>query len=726
LAIVGAYYDDNINGTDSGSAYIFKRSDDYNNPNWYEQAKLTASDGATGDRFGRPVSISGDYAIVGTIWDDNYTGSAYIFTPNDVDPNNWDEITKLTASDGTAGDKFSYSVSINGDYAIVGAEGDDDNGTGSGSAYIFKWDGTSWSEQQKLLASDGVMYDNFGQSVSISGDLAIVGALLDDNYTGSAYIFKWDGTSWVELQKLAASDGAASDYFGVSVSISGDYIIVGAHADDDNGSDSGSAYVFENICNEAPDANAGDDQTCDTGPDGTADVILDCSDSNDPDGDELTYTWFLDGNEIATGCNPTIELPCGTYIIVLIVNDGITDSEPDYVEITVEDGTPPEITCPGDIILECPADIDPTNTGSATATDNCDDAPVITFSDSVSGSCPGIIERTWTATDASGKSNSCMQVITVADTTQPSITCPADVTLECPADTSVAANGTATGSDSCGGVIITHSDTWAPACGNTGTLTRIWTATDECGNSAICVQTITVVDTSNPVIIGLDADYLLAAVGQTVNFSANVSDNCDDTVAMVWNFGDGVISSEPSHAYELPGIYTVTITATDDCGNWATDSMIVVVYDPAAGFTTGGGWFVPDSESFINGVGITDAVSKANFGFIVKYKKGADNPDGNLEFQYRAGDIDLKSSDMEWLVVQSTTKVRFKGLATINGAGEYTFKVTAEDNGEPGTGDWFKIEIWIGPDVDTENSPPTPKHKAQGYLGGGNIQIHQK
>lgn len=74
---------------------------------------------------------------------------------------------------------------------------------------------------------------------------------------------------------------------------------------------------------------------------------------------------------------------------------------------------------------------------------------------------------------------------------------------------------------------------------------------------------------------------------------------------------------------------------------------------------------------------------------------------------------------MEWLVVQSATKVRFKGKATINGEGLCTFKVTAEDNGEPGTGDWFKIEIWMGPDVDMENSPPVPKHKAQGYLGGG-------
>ena len=134
---------------------------------------------------------------------------------------------------------------------------------------------------------------------------------------------------------------------------------------------------------------------------------------------------------------------------------------------------------------------------------------------------------------------------------------------------------------------------------------------------------------------------------------------------------------------------------------------------------------VPDSESFVDDVGVRDTSSKANFGFVVKYKQGASDPDGHLEFQFRAGDIDLKSTDMDWLVVQSATKVRFKGLATINNNEDlYSFKVTAEDNGEPGTNDTFQIEIWLGV-VDTENGPPIRKHKAQGVLDGGNIRIHQ-
>jgi hypothetical protein len=239
-AIVGAYFDDD-KGTDSGSAYIFFRS----GTSWSQQAKLTASDGAAGDLFGNSVSISGDYAIVGANQDDVNgmvdSGSAYVFLRSGT---SWSQQAKLTASDGAAVDLFGRSVSISGDYAIVGADYDDDNGSASGSAYVFLRSGTSWSQQAKLTASDGAAGDRFGWSVSVSGDYAIVGAYGDNSSKGSAYIFKWDGSTWSEEAKLTASDGAGSDYFGYSVSISGDYAIVGADYDDDKGSDSGSAYVF--------------------------------------------------------------------------------------------------------------------------------------------------------------------------------------------------------------------------------------------------------------------------------------------------------------------------------------------------------------------------------------------------------------------------------------------------------------------------------------------------
>jgi len=245
-AIIGAHRDDD-NGDSSGSAYIFKRDGTI----WSEQDKLLASDGADLDYFGGSVSISGDYAIVGAIFDDDkgdFSGSAYIFAPNEVEPNNWDQVAKLTAPDGAAYDYFGCSVSVNGDYALIGAWGDNDNGTASGSAYIFKREGTAWSEQDKLTASDGEAGDHFGRSVSISGDYAIVGAEGDDdngNLSGSAYIFKREAEVWSEQAKLTASDGAESDRFGLRVSTNGDYAIVGVSDDDDNGDGSGSAYMFK-------------------------------------------------------------------------------------------------------------------------------------------------------------------------------------------------------------------------------------------------------------------------------------------------------------------------------------------------------------------------------------------------------------------------------------------------------------------------------------------------
>ncbi len=245
-AIIGAYRDDNSNGNDAGSAYIFKRT----GTSWAEEQKLTASDGTADDSFGLTVSIEGNYAIVGAYHDDTLTGSAYVFKRSD---SSWIQEDKLTASDGATGDQFGSSVSINGDYVIIGAYGDDSNGIDAGSAYIFKRTGTNWNEEDKLLASDSSSQDKFGISVSINGDYVIIGAYGDgDNggHAGSAYIFKYTGTTWTQHNKLLASDGAPSDYFGRPVSIDGDYAIIGAYGNDDNGDESGSAYIFKKA---APD-----------------------------------------------------------------------------------------------------------------------------------------------------------------------------------------------------------------------------------------------------------------------------------------------------------------------------------------------------------------------------------------------------------------------------------------------------------------------------------------
>ena len=206
------------------------------------KAKLTASDGEADGQFGRSVAISGDTVVVGAGSDDSL-GTAYVFVePADGWFGQLTETAKLTASDGEAGDDFGLSVSISGDTVVVGARQD-----GKGSSYVFVKPAGGWggnlTETAKLTASDTTIY--FGWSVAISGDTLVVGAFFSNSQQGSAYVFVephggWEG-NLTETAKLTASDGEAGDWFGWSVAISADTLVVGARFDD-NGQ--GSAYVF--------------------------------------------------------------------------------------------------------------------------------------------------------------------------------------------------------------------------------------------------------------------------------------------------------------------------------------------------------------------------------------------------------------------------------------------------------------------------------------------------
>ena len=248
--VVGAYRDDD-KGFNSGSVYVFTKQA---NGSYLQAQKLIASDGASNDYFGWTVAVSGDGStvVVGAHEDDS-KGSAYIFTKQANE--SYLQAQKLIASDGALYDYFGYSVAVSGDgtTVIVGAYEDDDKYSGTGSVYVFtKQEDESYVRTQKLLATSAESGDNFGISVAISGDgsTIVVGAYKDDDkglYSGSAYIFtKQANESYLHAQKLLASDGASKDYFGNSVSVSGDgsTVVVGAYFDDDKGTDSGSAYVF--------------------------------------------------------------------------------------------------------------------------------------------------------------------------------------------------------------------------------------------------------------------------------------------------------------------------------------------------------------------------------------------------------------------------------------------------------------------------------------------------
>ena len=220
-----------------------------------EIAKILAGDAEVSDMFGNSVSISsdGNTSIVGAYLEGTggiNAGAAYIFR---WDGAAWTEQAKIQASDKEAGDNFGYSVSISsdGNTVIVGAYYEDTGGNTAGAAYIFRWTGATWIQQAKLQASDKEEEDRFGNSVFISSDsnTVIIGAPREDTgatNVGAAYIFRWTGTTWTEQAKIQASDKELGDVFGHSVSISsdGNTVIVGAQGEDTGGSMAGAAYIF--------------------------------------------------------------------------------------------------------------------------------------------------------------------------------------------------------------------------------------------------------------------------------------------------------------------------------------------------------------------------------------------------------------------------------------------------------------------------------------------------
>ena len=217
-------------------------------------AKLTAADAAAVDEFGWSVAIDGDNVVAGAIGDDDYTGSTYVFRTSDSGAT-YGQVVKLTAADAAAGDQFGISVAIDGDTVVIGAIGDDDGGLSSGSVYVFRTTdggattgGATYGQVAKLTAADAARDDCFGISVAIASDTVVVGATGDadgGSDSGSVYIFRTsdDGATYGQVAKLTAADAASSDRFGISVAIDGDTVVAGAIGDDDGGLSSGSVYV---------------------------------------------------------------------------------------------------------------------------------------------------------------------------------------------------------------------------------------------------------------------------------------------------------------------------------------------------------------------------------------------------------------------------------------------------------------------------------------------------
>ncbi|MBN1512537.1 MAG: FG-GAP repeat protein [Phycisphaerae bacterium] len=236
--VVGASRDDHAGKVDAGSAYVFVRS----GATWTEQARLTSWDATDGAQFGCSVALSGNTLVIGASGASAgavaYCGAACVFVRS---AGIWSPQQKLTASDAAAHDEFGVAVALDGDTIVIGARADDAPGAAdSGSAYVFERSVSTWTEAAKLTGSNPRTGDRFGSAVAIDSETLVVGAMMqgtDD--TGAAYVYGRIGTVWTYQSTLRCPDPAAYDFFGASVAIDRDTIIVTAP-----GSAGGSAYAY--------------------------------------------------------------------------------------------------------------------------------------------------------------------------------------------------------------------------------------------------------------------------------------------------------------------------------------------------------------------------------------------------------------------------------------------------------------------------------------------------
>ena len=241
-ALIAAYRD-HLLGSGQGCVRVYVQSGGV----WSQTAKLVAADGEPGDGFGESVSLDGGTALVGADNDDDRgedSGSVYVFVGSG---STWVQEAKLTDEYGAAGDRFGTSVSLDGDSALLGAPYDNDVASNAGSSHVFVRTGSIWAQQARILASDGEDGDQFGRSVSLDGDSALIGAPGDDSWAedwGSVYVFTRSGSTWTLQMKGTTVDASRSAGFGWSVSLDGDTALVGAPRDYQPPNVSGSAHVF--------------------------------------------------------------------------------------------------------------------------------------------------------------------------------------------------------------------------------------------------------------------------------------------------------------------------------------------------------------------------------------------------------------------------------------------------------------------------------------------------
>jgi hypothetical protein len=347
--------------------------------------------------------------------------------------------------------------------------------------------------------------------------------------------------------------------------------------------------------------------------------------------------------------------------------------------------------------------------------------------------CGGFVDVTWTYTSSCDVDHSCTKRFTVAAAPAVTLTVPPDKTsavymTQAEVDAVFATwLAQVSYSGGCNSTLIRSplSPAAPSLCG--GFIEVTWTVTSSCEGDKVGKSTFTVPTNVAPVITSVTAPLVPVPINTPVTLTVVYSDQNVNKATINWDDGTTTTINSPlnsftaTHTYIKPEVYSPIVTVYDVCGLSASvPYQYFVVYDPNAGFVTGGGWINSPVGAYSPDLTLT---GKANFGFVSKYQKGKTVPDGNTEFQFHAAGMNFKSSVYEWLVVAGM-KAQFKGSGTLNGSGNYGFMLSAID----GTPDKFRIKIWnkdAGDAVVYDNQMAAPLDAdPTTAISGGSIVVH--
>jgi hypothetical protein len=605
--VVGAIFND-WNGSNSGAVYVYEKD---GLGNWVNEQKLGPSDGDGVGQYGHSVGISGDYLVVGSPYDDENgygSGSIYIYKKDAT--GTWGDEQKITPSDAYFSDWFGLSVSISGDYLVAGASRNSDNGVSSGSAYVYENDGTGiWGNEQKITASDASENSFFGGTVYMSDNQLFVSAQGANDAAGTVYVYQNDGSgNWGDEQKITASDASPSSYFGSSIASFGDQLVIGAMLADGNDNGSGAVYFYEKDAsgdwNFEQKLIASDGEYYDYYGQSlsiSADLLVigapqDVYES-DPGAvyvyeNDGTGSWgneqkiMVDGVTTANRFGHSVSISDGKLILgtpgEIFVNPSPVGSV--YIATPALACTL-EISCPADQTInavqgtcEGPINfVDPTMTTSDATLCN----PVLTQTTGPANgtvATAGVHVLSFEASDDAGNLETCSFTIDIVDSTLPISICQ-DFTIAL--DNNGAAivlpedvdNGS---NDECGIAALSLSQTDYD-CTHLGPNTVTLTVTDANNNESTCDAIVTVED--NVAAEALCQD-LTVQLDNTGNVSITASDLDNGS-----NDACGIASLELSlTAFDCSviGENTVTLTVTDNNTNVSTCDAIVTVEDNIA------------------------------------------------------------------------------------------------------------------------------------------------